>query len=275
MGTGSGQQASQTTTKYTPTAEETELNKLYLGQMKEMDPLTRQMNQAGGSAVLNLLQGKELPGYLGKLSGGISEEMTADIANRSIKDIQPFFGQAGLLDSGVNAQISSRTAGDVRRASAEFNINNLMQLLNVGVGGQASVVGTSQSTGNTLSSALAGLRTANTQSSSSYSYTQPFAQTFSQMGQGAQSFSSAFNQFRQPCWVAAELFGGWDKIKTHLTRYFFKFMAPKFMLEFYEKHGENIAEYIHDKPILKALLRPFFEVFAFLGACGVKEVCHG
>jgi hypothetical protein len=198
MGSGSGSKqdsgTSQQTTQYTPTPEETELNKIYLGQTREFDPMQRQLNQAGGQNVLQLLRGEPLPGYLGKLPGGIDEATTADIANRSIKDIQPFFGQAGLLDSGVNAQISSRTAGDVRRASAEFNINNLMQLLNIGVGGQAQVQAPALQTQSTLSNSLAGLRTASTSGSytnqSQYRYQQPFAQTFGQMGQGVQSWRS-------------------------------------------------------------------------------------
>lgn len=261
-GQQSGSGSSSQNTQWTPTPEETELNKLYLSQMKEMDPLTRQLNQAGGSAVLNLLQGKELPGYLGKLSGGITEEMTADIANRSIKDIQPFFGQAGLLDSGVNAQISSRTAGDVRRASAEFNINNLMQLLNVGVGGQASVVGTTQQTGNTLSSALAGLRSSNTTG------------TYANQGRTSGStFGWGANLFGGICWVAAELFGGWDSPKTHAVRHYMLTMAPKWLLQAYRTHGELLAARMHKNPFLKALIRPFFEVFAFLGS-ECKEVSH-
>lgn len=270
MGSGSGSQTSTTTVK--PTAEETAWNKIQLGQLQAMDPLQRQLNQAAGSNVLNLLQGKDLPGYLKSLPYGISEEMTADIANRSIKDIQPFFSQAGLLDSGVNAAVSSRTAGDVRRASAEFNINNLMQLLNIGVGGQAQVQAPLLQTGSNLSQSLAGLRSTTT--SGSYSYQQPFAQTFGQIGQGFNNMASGFRT-AFPCWVAAELFGGWNKIKTHLARYYMLYMAPKWLLKGYERHGEAIAAYISNKPLLKALLRPFFEVFAFLGALGAREVSHG
>jgi len=200
MGSGSGSQSgsgtSQQTTQYTPTAEEVRMNKIYAGQVEAFDPMQRQMNQAAGQNVVSLLQGQPLPGYLSKLPGGIDEAMTADIANRALKDIQPFFGQAGLSDSGVAQQVMSRTAGDVRRATAEFNINNLMQLLNVGVGGQAQVQQPMLATQNMLSSNLAGLRTASTTGSytnqSQYSYKQPFAQTFQQVGSGFNSFMSPF-----------------------------------------------------------------------------------
>jgi hypothetical protein len=248
------------------------MNKIYAGQIEAFDPTQRALNEAGGQNVLSLLKGEPLPGYLSKLPGGIDEATTADIANRSVKDIQPFFQSSGLLDSGVNAMVSGRTAGDIRRQTAEFNINNLMQLLNIGVGGQAQVQQPMLQTQSTYSSALAGLRTASstgsTTNQSSYRYQQPFAQTFQQLGSG-------FNSFRGSCWVAAELFGGWDNIKTHLTRYFISNMAPKWFRELYMKHGEQFAEFIHDKPVIKAFLRPLFEVFAFLGDCGVREVCHG
>ena len=192
MGSGSGQQASTTTYKQSPTEEA--LSKLQLGQAQAFDPMQRQLNQAAGQNVMSLLQGQDLPGYLKSLPYGISEQMTGDIANRAIKDIQPFFGQAGLLDSGVNAAVSARTAGDVRRASAEFNINNLMQLLNIGVGGQAQVQQPALQTQSTLAGLVKG--TGTTSTNSSYSYQQPFAQTFGQMGQGFAGFTSPFSYSR-------------------------------------------------------------------------------
>jgi len=152
-----------------------------------------------------------------------------------------------------------------------------MQLLNIGVGGQASVTSGFAGVGSTLAGLVKGTGTTTTQSS--YGYKQPMAQTFSQVAGGANSLMTGFSSFRpgsnSGCWVAAELFGGWDKIKTHLARFFIQTMAPKWFRDAYMTHGEVIASYISNKPILKALLRPFFEAFAFLGACGMKEVAHG
>jgi hypothetical protein len=256
-GSGSGSGSSNQSTQYTPTAEEKRMQAVYAGQIEAQDPMQRQLNQTGSENVLNLLQGKDLPGYLGKLPGGIDEATTADIANRSIKDIQPFFGQAGLLDSGVNAQISSRTAGDVRRSSAEFNINNLMQLLNIGVGGQAQVVSNAQSNQSTFSQSLAGLRGSTTTG------------TYQNQNKTNQFGWSAFGGI---CWIAKELFGSWEDERVHDVRYFFLNIAPSWILEAYRKHGQKVAEFISNKPILKALIRPFFEVFAFLGESSAKEV---
>ena len=67
------------------------------------------------------------------------------------------------------------------------------------------------------------------------------------------------------CWVASEIFGGWNHPKTVDARYFVNNIAPKWFRSFYLKHGERISKYIHDKPILKMALRPMFEIFAYIG----------
>lgn len=67
------------------------------------------------------------------------------------------------------------------------------------------------------------------------------------------------------CWVAAEIFNGWHEPKTEAARYFINNMAPEIFRKFYLKHGERIAKFIHNKPILKMALRPLFEIFAFIG----------
>ena len=185
-GSGSSSGSGSTTSTYQMSEEEKQMvrnqNKVYEAGMPGM---IAAQNAAFESAQ-NLLQGKDLPGYLNPLPYGISEQMTGDIANRALKDIQPFFAQAGLQDSGVAQSVMSRTAGDVRRASAEFNINNLMQLLNIGVGGQAQVTGGFTNVGSTLSGLVkgTGTTTGTYQNQSAYRYTQPFAQTYQQMAAG-------------------------------------------------------------------------------------------
>jgi len=67
------------------------------------------------------------------------------------------------------------------------------------------------------------------------------------------------------CWVAAEIFAGWSDPKTIAVRNYITNFAPRWFDRFYTKNGENIAKFIHNKPILKALLRPIFEVFALMG----------
>jgi hypothetical protein len=64
------------------------------------------------------------------------------------------------------------------------------------------------------------------------------------------------------CWVAAEVFGGWHHPQTVLARVYVNFLAPSWFKNFYMAYGERIAKFIHNKPILKKILRPLFEMFA-------------
>ena len=73
------------------------------------------------------------------------------------------------------------------------------------------------------------------------------------------------------CWVAAELFDGWEDIRTYQARFFIFFRAPRWFRFFYANYGKTIASFIKDKPMLKAILRPLFSLFATKG----KEVIHG
>lgn len=166
------------TQQATQTPEEQELNRLQLEQAKAFDPIQRQLNESGGNLVNQLLLGQPLPGYLGGLPGGISEDVTSQIVQKSIQDLQGTFGQSGLLDSGVNASISARTAGDIRMNSAQFNLQNLQQLLNIAVGGQAQVQNSSISQSSVLGQRLAGLRTNTMQGNQTTLGMNPFLKSF-------------------------------------------------------------------------------------------------
>jgi len=200
MGKGSGSSSGggTTQTSYTMSPEERKMVGLQTQVYEAGMPGMIGAQNAAFDASQRLLKGEELPGYLKPLPYGISEEMTGDIANRALKDIQPFFAQAGLENSGTAQAVMGRTAGDIRRASAEFNINNLMQLLNIGVGGQAAVTSGFSGIGSTLSGLVkgTGTTTSNTSNWSNYRYQQPFAQTFSQMGQGFNSFTSGIKNIK-------------------------------------------------------------------------------
>lgn len=96
-------------------------------------------------------------------------------------------------------------------------------------------------------------------------------------GQGAlQSVGKGIASFLPMllCWVAAEIFGGWEHPKTINCRYYIGYMAPEWFRNFYMKHGEKIADFIKDKPLFKLALRPLFELFAELGK-NEREVSHG
>jgi len=250
-----------------PTAEETELNRLRLEREKVLDPAITRTAQQGFDLSSILLTGGEgggLPGFLQGLPGGIDEGVTQDIVDRSLGDVRAGLQGGGLLDSGVRSELEARTSADIRTQSATFNLQNLQQLLNLAVGGQAQPLTSSLGFGSQLSQSLAGLRgitqtgTSNTTSINSPSF-------FSQGGLGGQLIGAGGQAISGFCWVASEIFGGWYELKTRKARTFMVFKAPTWLRNFYVKYGKATANFIKDKPVLKALLRPLFEVFAWIG----------
>ena len=178
----SGQSSQSNTVQASP--EETALNKLYLNRETKLDPQITDVQSTFLDLAKRLGMGEDLPGYLKGLPGGISPDVTQRIVDQSLRDIQPTFQQSGLLDSGVNASISARTAGDIRTQAEQFNIQNLSQLLNLGLGGQAQVQQPVLGFSNILSNRLQGLRSSNSTGSSSGSQTtigmNPFLKSFQQ-----------------------------------------------------------------------------------------------
>lgn len=179
----------RTTQKQTveATPEERQLNQLQLEQARAFDPQQRQMNQNAGNLVNQLLTGQSLPGYLNTLPGGISPDVTQHIVDQSLRDLYPQFQSSGILDSGVAASIAGRTAGDIRASAEQFNIQNLQQLLNLAVGGQAQVQQPMLQTTSQLGGRLAGLRS----STSTVTAMNPFLKSFQQSA--GQGLGNAFN----------------------------------------------------------------------------------
>lgn len=169
---GADRTTQKTSTEATP--EERQLNQLQLEQAKAFDPQQRKMNQNAGNLVNQLLTGQALPGYLNTLPGGISPEVTQHIVDQSLRDLYPQFQSSGILDSGVAASIAGRTAGDIRASAEQFNIQNLQQLLNLAVGGQAQVQQPMLNTTSQLGSRLSGLRS----STSTVTAMNPFLKSF-------------------------------------------------------------------------------------------------
>jgi len=191
---GGGSTSTTTTSERAPTPEETELNKLQLEMMRATAPYQTEMQKAGLQVGTSLLQGGELPGYLQNLAGGISPEVTQGIVDQSLKDIAPSFQSAGILDSGVAASISARTAGDIRRASEEFNIGNRLNLLNLALSGQAQIQSPVLGTASSLRSSLStlGKTTGTNTTTDNNTFGRTFMQSFGQSAGktlGSPSFS--------------------------------------------------------------------------------------
>jgi prophage regulatory protein len=66
------------------------------------------------------------------------------------------------------------------------------------------------------------------------------------------------------CWIAAELYGGWDDPRTRQVRHYLstnfrKHRAGRLLMELYERYGERIAAAIRRHPGLRIVFRPIFD----------------
>lgn len=73
------------------------------------------------------------------------------------------------------------------------------------------------------------------------------------------------------CWVAAEIFGGWNLPETEAARFYVTHKAPRPFREFYQENGRAIAELVRRSAKLRAALRPIVEDFARAGAALIKK----
>lgn len=230
MGKDKGTTVVNQTSTPAATPEEAQLNQLEIERQKRLFEPTMGLQQTGIDIANRLLSGStNLPGFYGGIAQGIpslSMTDTGDInaqdymitpgvsdylAGKAVRNIMPKFQSAGILDSGVAADIAARTAGDIYATTEqrnldtalgiaqanearklglqEFNINtelsrqgynlsNLFNLLNLGVGGQAQVQQPLLQSAGILSQRLAGLRPVTTQGTTTAKTANPFLQSF-------------------------------------------------------------------------------------------------
>ena len=192
------------TTKATPTAEETALNKLDLERAQATQGAQIETQQSGLNLINQLLTGQsDLPGFFKQLSGGISEDMTSQMVQSSLRDLYPQFQSSGIMDSGTAAAVAGRTAGDIRMGTAEYNQQNLMQLLNLALSGSTSVQQPLLAQSASLGSRLAGLRSTNTSGTTTQTQTTPnpfLSSLFKGLGSsiGSGTFGNAGGWFSPP-----------------------------------------------------------------------------
>lgn len=161
-----------------PTPEEQELQRLQLQNVRATQPQQQAVQSAGLNLINQLLTGQALPGFLEGLPGGVSEDITSQIVQQSLEDVRPGLQQSGLLDSGTRAELETQTAADIRTQAEQFNIQNLLNLLNLTVGGQAQVQAPLLTQTGQLSQSLAGLRPTTT--TQTQRFANPFLQNFQQ-----------------------------------------------------------------------------------------------
>jgi hypothetical protein len=85
------------------------------------------------------------------------------------------------------------------------------------------------------------------------------------IGGGASAYGS-YAGLAAACWVAAEVFNEpMDGVNVCNARKFILTEAPLWFRENYIRYGKMIANFIHNKPILKMILKPLFVWFAKKG----------
>lgn len=137
--------STQTTTtqnqQYTPTPTESQLmsNELQLSNAA----LPGQLNNIGMAQGLqaNLMSGQPLPGYLSTLAGGgISQGQSQNMAQLGNQGVATQFQQMGGLDSGSAAQAMAGNYANILNSNQQFNVNSLLQQLNLASGNAAQNV---------------------------------------------------------------------------------------------------------------------------------------
>lgn len=166
---------SQQNTNYTPTPTETSLmnNELQLSNAALPGQISNA--QQSQSLVGNLLQGGNLPGYLNNLPGGVSQGQSQNEAQLGLQALAPQFQAMGGLDSGSYAQAGANAYANTLNQNAQFNVQNLAQLLNLASGQAYQNSGLVGANNQGLGSQSGALASSNTSGSS---MSNPFLQSF-------------------------------------------------------------------------------------------------
>jgi len=253
-------QNSTTTASATP--QEQAMEQIQLGQMEQYAPAQTQMYNTAFDTGNNLLNAVNQPGspQWATLLGGVNQQQTNSMVNTADQSLQGSLQQAGIYNSGTAATGRMKSATDVANSNAQFNVGSLQAALNLALSGQTQIQGTATNNSSQLGQELAGLRTTNT---SGYG-------TSSVTGSGVNlgilgSWGTSY------CWVAAEVFNeGMNDPNTCAARFYILNIAPTWFRKLYGRFGQGIASFIHNKPILKAILKPLFQHFVHQTRIHVK-----
>lgn len=180
------------TTTVEQTEEEKRLNQLTLERTEATQEGQIGVQKEGLSLINQLLTGQSLPGYLNRLPGGISSEAIGEESARVAAQAGPGFQSLGISDSGTAYKETAKNiASSVQYPAEQYNMGNLLNLLNLAVGGQAQVQAPLQAQSSSLSGALAGLRTVSSTGStdSTVEGMNPFLKSFqTSAGSGVGNF---------------------------------------------------------------------------------------
>jgi len=153
------QQSTSQQTQATPTPlEQRSLERAEEREIASQEGLIGAQTQ-GLNLINQLLTGGQLPGFLGGLPGGISPEAIGSQATRLAGQNLANFNQLGIADSGpAFRETAADIANRVLFPAEQFNLQNISQLLNLAVGGQAGIQQNFNQGASVLGGQLAGLR---------------------------------------------------------------------------------------------------------------------
>lgn len=170
-------------TNYTPTPTETALMGNELSLSNAALPGQIQNTQQSQGLISQLLTGGSLPGYLSGLPGGVSQAQSQNEAQLGVQGLASQFNAAGGLDSGSFQQAGANAYANTLNQNAQFNVQNLAQLLNLASGQAYNNQGQVTANNGALGSQSGALASSSTNSSLT---TNPFLQSFySGLGTGA------------------------------------------------------------------------------------------
>lgn len=169
----------------TASPEQQAIDKLDLERRQAQQGSLLQNDQYGLNLSNAFLQGKDLPGYFQQLPYGISPGVTNNLVNQSLSDLNVQLAKSGagtMLESGASQAIGARTAGDIRQSAEQFNLGQLLNLLNLSIGAPAQIQQPMNTAANTFSGRLAGLQgsTYSGQSTNTTLGMNPFLKSFQQ-----------------------------------------------------------------------------------------------
>jgi hypothetical protein len=178
----STQDTTQTQTR-TASPEETEINKLALERERARQGGLIDSDRNALALSNQFMTGQELPGYFKGLPYGISPEVTTGIVGSSLRDMNTQLAKSGagsFLESGAAQSMGTRTAGDIRMGAEQFNLGQLLNLLNLATGSSAQIQQPMNANAQMFSSRLGGLGTVTgtTQGSTTNKSMNPFLKSF-------------------------------------------------------------------------------------------------
>lgn len=184
----------------TESAYEREVNPLEVERRRAQQQGLLESDQASLALGNAFMRGQELPGYFKNLPYGISPEVTTGIVDSSLRDLNTQLRKSGagtFLESGAAQSIGARTAGEIRQNAEQFNLGQLLNLLNLSIGAPAQIQQPINQNASIFSSRLAGLRgNTTTGSGSATSYgMNPFLKSF-QTSAGSSLGSGVFGAMK-------------------------------------------------------------------------------